>query len=80
MVPSRKHAHTPLVAGNVLLHFSSVNPHGFTVRIADFGLARRQGKEYPQDPDCGTCSHLCPQVIKGQPPTQVRFLDSIHLC
>ena len=71
-----------LDSGNVLLTSTHSNPHGFMVKLADFGLSRRQGVAYPLKPTEGTCSYLAPEVLRGEPQSQVitrRILGKLPL-
>jgi len=56
-----------------MLHSRSENPHGFTVRISDFGFSRLSNNEYPEgDFVTGNWPYSAPEVLRGQPCTEVR--------
>ena len=59
-------------AGNVLLCTSSTE-HGFSAKVADFGMCRREGMQQAhREPLCGTYTYMAPEVLQGRPFTQVR--------
>lgn len=60
-----------LAPGNVLLQTSDKNPHGFIVRLADFGSCRRKDTTYKDAPSQGNYSYLAPEVMNGEPCSQV---------
>ncbi len=53
-----------MLAGNVLLSSSSESPHGFRVKISDFGLARNIGTATKLETCAyGTITHMAPEVL-----------------
>jgi serine/threonine protein kinase len=54
-----------LSGGNVLLTSSTANPHGFSARVTDFGLARSLDVKARTAPGCyGTITHMAPETIR----------------
>lgn len=53
-----------LTGGNIMLSSSSFNPHGFTAKVGDFGLARdlSPGTRL-KDNNYGTVTHMPPEVL-----------------
>ncbi len=45
-----------------MLSSSSVNPHGFTAKVGDYGLARKNGPALPNNV-YGTVTHMPPEVL-----------------
>lgn len=60
--------HGDLTSGNVLLKSQSSSPHGFTAKVADFGLARVLALNSPQEANnsYGTVTHMPPEVLNGE--------------
>eukprot|EP00208_Stichococcus_sp_RCC1054_P003857 CAMPEP_0206143306 /NCGR_PEP_ID=MMETSP1473-20131121/20046_1 /ASSEMBLY_ACC=CAM_ASM_001109 /TAXON_ID=1461547 /ORGANISM="Stichococcus sp, Strain RCC1054" /LENGTH=721 /DNA_ID=CAMNT_0053538645 /DNA_START=222 /DNA_END=2387 /DNA_ORIENTATION=+ len=60
--------HGDLCGGNVLLTTSKSSPHGFTVKVADFGLARSlEFQARVQTATYGTVTHMPPELLtKGK--------------
>jgi hypothetical protein len=55
-----------LSGGNVLLTSSTANPHGFTARVTDFGLARNLDVKARTAPGrYGTITHMCVSTATG---------------
>lgn len=58
-----------MTAGNILLQTNPANPHGFSAKIADFGLARWRSDLQLREIS-GTPSYLAPEVLRGDLATQ----------
>jgi serine/threonine protein kinase len=55
-----------LTGGNVLLTSFAGNPHGFSAKVTDFGLARPQDVRVRSAPGCyGTVTHMAPETIRA---------------
>ncbi|KAF6259049.1 kinase-like domain-containing protein [Scenedesmus sp. NREL 46B-D3] len=55
-----------LTGGNVLLTSFAGNPHGFSARVTDFGLARPQDVRVRSAPGrYGTVTHMAPETIRA---------------
>jgi serine/threonine protein kinase len=55
-----------LTGGNVLLTSFAGNPHGFSARVTDFGLARPQDVHVRSAPGrYGTVTHMAPETIRS---------------
>eukprot|EP00877_Chromochloris_zofingiensis_P005332 jgi/Chrzof1/147/Cz01g05040.t1 len=56
--------HGDLSGGNIMLTSSSINPHGFTAKVGDFGLARDVSPQAKlKDNNYGTVTHMPPEVL-----------------
>ena len=56
--------HGDLSGGNILLTSCSQNPHGFTAKVSDFGLARDLDVlSKIQTKTTGTVTHMAPEVL-----------------
>lgn len=62
-----------LAAGNILLQSSDESSEDFVAKIADFGLSRWQTHGKLTEVT-GTPSYLSPEVLRGDPPSQVSKL------
>lgn len=61
-----------LCGGNVLLASSTINAHGFTAKVGDFGLARSASPEARlKDNAYGTVTHMPPEVLLDGLTSQV---------
>ncbi|WIA38325.1 hypothetical protein OEZ86_001662 [Tetradesmus obliquus] len=57
--------HLDLTGGNVLLTSFAGNPHGFSAKVTDFGLARPQDVRVRSAPGrYGTVTHMAPETIR----------------
>eukprot|EP00879_Flechtneria_rotunda_P024348 GHRR01025807.1.p1 GENE.GHRR01025807.1~~GHRR01025807.1.p1 ORF type:complete len:558 (+),score=172.49 GHRR01025807.1:730-2403(+) len=57
--------HLDLTGGNVLLTTCANNPHGFSAKVTDFGLARSKDLTTRTTPGSyGTITHMAPETIK----------------
>jgi serine/threonine protein kinase len=55
-----------LTGGNVLLTSFAGNPHGFSAKVTDFGLARPQDVRVRSAPGrYGTVTHMAPETIRA---------------
>lgn len=55
-----------LSGGNVMLTSCQVNPHHFSARVVDFGLARSSSPiERVTENMYGTVTHMAPEVMSG---------------
>jgi serine/threonine protein kinase len=55
-----------LTGGNVLLTTFAGNPHGFSAKVTDFGLARPQDVRVRSAPGrYGTVTHMAPETIRA---------------
>lgn len=74
-------------AGNVLLTSSKEQPHGFTAKVADFGLARNLTiMSRVETRTYGTITHmprelLCDGILSkvGQPPAMQKVNDKVKV-
>lgn len=84
-LPSRISAHVHLAViqvslrvhlpGNVLLASSPESPHGFCVKISDFGLARKMDiQSRIETKTTGTVSYMPPEVLSEGIVSKVRAL------
>ena len=58
--------HGDLSGGNILLTSCTQNPHGFSAKVSDFGLARDLDVlSKIQTKTTGTVTHMAPEVRPG---------------
>ena len=74
--------HGDLSGGNILLTSCTANPHGFSAKVSDFGLARDLDVlSKIETKTTGTVTHMAPEVLPGRAcgPWQLRDWEAVSV-